>query len=181
MNAFEFLASVIDSLAWPILVGFSIYTLRNPVGELLQRISKLKYGKLETEFRERLNDIKLIPGKSSGQIKIDKTSSTSIELEDLAEVSPRTAVLETWIAVEKATTTFCEANGLPSKYSFQGLFNIAKEKDLDIDHIRTAYQELRLLRNKAVHASEFEITPNTAKEYMSAANFIIAELGMREN
>jgi len=90
-------------------------------------------------------------------------------------------VQEAWIIVEKATSVFCKANGLPFNLSYQGSFRHAKERDLDIDDFQTAYQELRLLRNKAVHATDADITYSTAKQYKKTANFIAAELSMRSH
>lgn len=181
MSILEFFASIINSLAWPVLIGFCVYVLRNPAGKLLERISKFKYRELEAEFREVLDDIKPIEARVSDRAKLDRSESASIALEDLVDVSPRAAVMEAWILVENATAKFCEAHGLPSRMSHQGLFRLAEEKNLDIAHLQTAYQELRLLRNKAAHATDFEIKPGTAKDYLRAANFIASELGMREN
>ena len=179
MGIFDFVASLVESLAWPVVVGYCVYILRSPAGKLLDRVSKLKYGELEAEFQERLNKIKPIQDGDTKRITQDEKNITLVTLEDLSEVSPRAAVLEAWIIVEKATSAFCEANGLPTNLSYQSLFRLAKEKDLDIEAFQAAYQELRFLRNKAVHASDSDITPATAKQYVSTANFIAAELGMR--
>lgn len=179
MSILEFLASIVNSLAWPVLVGFCIYILREPAGKLLGRISKFKYRELEAEFREVLDEIKPIGIRNSDQTALKAPESASIDLEDLAQISPRAAVMEAWLLVEKATEKFCEANNLPKTVSYQGFFRHSKEKNLDIDHLQTAYQEMRLLRNKAAHASDFEIEPGTAKDYLRAANFIADELGMR--
>jgi len=178
MGILDFFASLVDSLAWPVVVVCCVYILRAPAGKLLGRVSKLKYGELEAEFQERLSKIEPIQGGDTKGI-IQEKNITAISLEDLSEVSPRAAVLEAWIIVEKATSAFCEANGLPANPSFQGLFRFAKEKDLNIEPFQTAYQELRLLRNKAAHAYDSDITPTTAKQYIKTANFIAQELGMR--
>jgi len=178
MGLLDFVASLVESLAWPLIVGFCVYILRTPAGKILERISKLKYGDLEAEFQERLNKIEPIANGDTKRI-IQEKNITPITLEYLSELSPRAAVLEAWIIVENATSAFCEANGLPANISYQGLFQAAKKKDLDIEAFQTAYQELRLLRNKAVHATDSDITPITAKQYVKTANFIAAELGMR--
>ncbi len=178
MNLLEFFASIVGSLAWPVSVVFCIYILRVPAGKLIERVTKLKYGELEAEFQERLK--KIGPISEDGIKEIPKEqSTTSISLEDLIEVSPRAAILEAWIVVEKATLKFCEANGLPLNISNQGLFRLSEEKGLDIDAFQNAYQELRLLRNKAAHATDSDITRVTAKQYVKTAYFIAAELGVR--
>jgi len=178
MDLLELFASLVNSLAWPVTVVCCVYILRAPAGKLIERVTKLKYGELEAEFQERLNKIEQISEDDTKGIKQEQ-NVTSIALEDLSEVSPRAAVLEAWIIVEKATSVFCEVNGLPSNVSYQGLFRLAKEKGLDIEAFQTAYQELRLLRNKAVHATDSDITPATAKQYVKTANFIAAEFSMR--
>lgn len=181
MSILEFVASIISSLAWPMLVGFSVYILRAPAGKLIARISKFKYGELEAEFREVLDDIKPIESKVSERAQLEQRESVSIDLEELADVSPRAAVMEAWILVEKATVEFCEADYFPlSRISYQGLFRASKEKNLDIEHLQTAYQEMRSLRNKVAHASDFDIKPGTARDYVKAAYFISSELGMRK-
>jgi hypothetical protein len=179
MGILEFLASLVESLAWPTILGICIYIFRAQVGKLLERLSKVKYGDLEAEFQERLNNIEPVQNVKKLKIKEEEKNITTITLEELSVVSPRSAILEAWIKVEKATSEFCEANQLATNPSYQALFQVAKEKDLDIEPFKTAYQELRLLRNKAVHASDSDITSLTAKQYVKTAEFIIAELGMR--
>ena len=173
------MASLVKSLAWPAVVGYCVYILRTPVGDLLGSVSKLKYGDLEAEFQGTLGRIIHTQNATTQQIEKEEKGAPTVALEDLAEVSPRAAVLEAWIMVEKATVNFCKAHGLPANLSYQGLFRLSKEKELDIEAFQTGYQELRFLRNKAVHATDAEITSETAKQYVKAANFIAAELNMR--
>lgn len=175
MDLLEFIASLADSLVWPVTVICSVYILRVPAGKLIERVTKLKYGELEAEFQERLNKIETIPGIKREQ----NIASAAIALEDLSDISPRAAVLEAWIIVEKATSIFCEAHGLPPKIHPNALFRLAKEEKLDIEALEMAYQELRMLRNKAVHAADSDITSITAKQYVKTANFIAAEFSMR--
>ncbi|MDV6252713.1 hypothetical protein [Vibrio sp. EA2] len=150
------------------------------MGKLLGRVSKFKYGEIEAEFQERLE--KLVSFEQSEEVKVGvDTAGTSVALEDLAETSPRAAVLEAWLKVQKATSAFCIANGFPQDISHQGLFKLARERNLDIDAFQTAHQELRLLRNKAVHATDSDITTATARQYIKNANFLADEFNMRAN
>ncbi|MEZ9884821.1 hypothetical protein AB4374_13210 [Vibrio splendidus] len=180
MKDLEFVASIIDSLAWPATVLLCIFILKEPMGNLLGRVSKFKYGEIEAEFQERLE--KLVSFEQNEEVKVgDDTVDGSVALEDLAETSPRAAVLEAWLKVEKATRAFCIAKGFPHNMSHQGLFKLARERNLDIDAFQTAHQELRLLRNKAVHATDLDITTATARQYIKNANFLADEFRMRAN
>lgn len=178
MSLLEFIASLADSLAWPTTLVGGIYILRAPAGKLIERVTKLKYGELEAEFQERLKKVDKTSGRDTKESKQEQ-SFTSISLEDLADVSPRAAVLEAWITVEKAISVFCEVNKLHPRASYQDLFFLAKEKNLDIEAFQTAYNELRLLRNKAVHATDYDITSASAKQYVKTASFIAGEFSMR--
>ncbi|GLS91266.1 hypothetical protein GCM10007916_23350 [Psychromonas marina] len=180
MGTLDFVASLVNSLAWPVGVVCCIYILKAPAGKLLERVSKLKYGELEAEFQERLNKIETTQVGDENKV-VEEDTITSISLTELSEVSPRAAILEAWVSLEKTTSVFCQANGLPAKVSYQGLFKLAKEKDLDIEPFQAAYQELRVLRNKAVHASDLDITATTAKQYVKTANFVAQELSMRSH
>lgn len=178
MKTLEFVASAIDSLAWPVTVILCILILKEPVGKLLSRVSKFKYGEIEAEFQERLG--KLVAFEQSETVKANPDAAeVSVFLEDLAETSPRAAILEAWLKVEKATIAFCVDKGLPQNLSHQGLFKLAREKGFDIDEFQTAHQELRLLRNKAVHVTDSDITPSTARQYVKNAHFLADEFNMR--
>lgn len=178
MESFEFWASIIDSLAWPGTVILCVLILKVPTGKLLERVSKLKYGEMEAEFQERLGNLGSLEHSEEVKVKSDITEP-AVFLEDLAETSPRAAVLEAWLNVQRATNAFCIAKGFPQNTSHQGLFRLARERDLDIEGFQTAYQELKLLRNKAVHATDFDITPSAARMFVKSANFLADEFNMR--
>ena len=176
MNFLQFLASIIDSLAWPGVTGFGLYVLRKPAGKLLERVSRFKYKDLEAEFRDTLEDIKPPITDAIDVEVIEKSTVNTVSLTELAEVSPRAAIMEAWIKVENATADYCTSKGLDSRISYQGLRRLPQEQKKEIEHILTPYQELRVLRNKAAHASDFELKPESAKEYIDVANYIIQQL-----
>lgn len=176
MNFLEFLASAIDSLAWPILVGSIIYILRNPVGKLLDRVSRFKYKDLEAEFRERLEDIRPEDEEITETEPVDATNRETVFLSELAQVSPRAAIMEAWIKVEMATQNYLESAGLEKKYSYQGLRRLPSNVLNPIEHILTQYQELRLLRNKAAHASDFDLDSSSAREFIRISGYVVREI-----
>ena len=176
MNGFEFLASVIDSLAWPTLVGSVIYVLRDSVEKLLDRVSHFKYKDLEAEFRDTLEKIKSSDEEIVEPEAIEYSRQDSITLYQLADISPRAAIMESWIKIEKAVQQYLESAGLDKKYSYQGLRRLPTSYKEPIEHILTPYQELRLLRNKAAHASDFELNSESARAYAQIANYIVREL-----
>ncbi|WP_299178864.1 hypothetical protein [uncultured Neptuniibacter sp.] len=176
MDFLEFLASAIDSLAWPILVGSLIYILRKPVGKLLDRVSRFKYKDLEAEFRETLEDIRPADEEIIEPEPVDTTNPETVSLSELAEVSPRAAIMEAWIKIEKATENYLVSSGLEKKYSYQGLRRLPSNIRSPIEHILTQYQELRLLRNKAAHASDFDLDSSSAREFIRISGYVVREI-----
>ncbi|MEF7438278.1 hypothetical protein V4V36_13570 [Paenibacillus lautus] len=65
MTALEFTSSIVNTLAWPIIVTIIILILKKPLTQLLLSISKFKYNNLEMDFGKEL-------------IKIEKTLDKQI-------------------------------------------------------------------------------------------------------
>lgn len=166
----EFIASLVDSLAWPGLIAYLVFLFKGPLSALLNRLSSFKYKELEAEFRETLAEIEM-PQKELGQLAPTQIShAESVTLAELADTSPRAAVMESWIRIERATAKFLESIGLDKRMSYQGLRRLPSEHLSRIEHILTPYQELRLLRNKAVHGVDADLSPKLAKEYIEVAS-----------
>ena len=54
-----FIAQIINSIAWPLVVVFIVYQLKDRLAELLPRLKKLKHKDTELEFAEKLNELGL--------------------------------------------------------------------------------------------------------------------------
>ena len=169
MNLLAFFAQLVDSLAWPVLVAWLAYGFRTPIARLLGRIKSLKYKELEAEFEQTLDEIEIIPAPERPVAIEEDIARDTITIIELADVSPRAAVMEAWIRIERATRTYLDSDGLKRRYSYQGLRRLPSDKLKPIESILSPYQELRLLRNKATYADDFDINPNVAKEYVEIA------------
>lgn len=173
MTFLEFLAALVDSLAWPALVGYVIYLLRDSFAALLRRLSSVKYKELEAQFREALSEIKLPQEPASAEslsLEDEPSRPDTVSLIELADVSPRVAVMEAWIKIEHATRDYLESAGLDRRYSYQGLRRLPKSDRSKLEPILMPYQELRILRNKAAHGLESDLTPDVARDYIRVAS-----------
>src|SRR5574344_764540 len=99
-----FIAQIINSIAWPLVVVFIVYQLKDRLAELLPRLKKLKHKDTELEFAEKLNELAI-------DSEATKETTPAIErkpeineqfnfLLKLAEISPRSAVLESYRVLE---------------------------------------------------------------------------------
>ena len=171
-------ASIVDSLAWPVLVGFVIFFLRDPVVQLLQRLSRFKYKDVEAEFKDGLDNLQPAGETELDSKVLDPADGDSITLLELAEISPRGAILEAWIQIESSTRRFLESIGIERRKFYEGLKKLPHENLQQIEQIVQPFEELRVLRNKAAHSAEFDLSPEVAKRYIDTATWV--ERAIRE-
>ena len=172
MNWLELIASLVDSISWPILVGLVVYWLRHSIVALAERVSRIKFKDMEAHFKERLGELTPDDAKVAAEESMETAESKTITFMELADISPKTAILEAWIRIEVATRRYTKSLGLGKRLSYQGLRRLPQQHRQKIEHILTPYQELRYLRNQAARSSEFDLTPQVAREYIDVAIWV---------
>jgi hypothetical protein len=78
--------------------------------------------------------------------------------------------MEAWVKIEKATRDFYESIGLERRVSYRGLREVPNQHLRQIEPVMGAYNELRHLRNKAAHSSDFDLSADIAREYIVVAS-----------
>ena len=180
MDALTFIATIIGSLAWPATLLVAIFMMRRPIAELLPSLRRLKYKELEVDFGKELEKIEAVmdtvevKAKPKGELPVEvepePLPKTRTELlERLAELSPSAAILESWRNVERTLDIYFSRRGIERPRSGQTILG-----HLDYDpnfppQLVSAYQELRLLRNRATHDQE-NLTAEHAKEFSALAD-----------
>lgn len=188
MDPLEFIASLVSSLAWPVAVVVLALTfrkkLRKIIGALAQRIADMTEfsgpGSVNAKFGERVREVTDVTSKMeppSASVEPVPEDVAREQSEDVAEsmvyTSPRHAVLEAYIPLEKAAYDLVERTGGQRKdlqvllrnpvAALRKLSSVPKE-------VATSAAELRQLRNQAAHQHEsFEVEPDTVLEYLYAA------------
>lgn len=95
----------------------------------------------------------------------------------MAAVSPTGAIIEAWKEVEHAARKLAESSGLMlQNNSSRPYFNLqrALERDEQLPkaEIQT-YRELRLIRNRAAHLREDQVTVEQARQYIRLADRLV--------
>ena len=103
MNGLQFIASLVDSLAWPGVVCIFLWIFQERIGSLLPRLVRFKHKSTELEFSETMEklerDEQLVIEEAAGEVA---PNEQYLELVKIADISPRAAVMEAWIKVETA-------------------------------------------------------------------------------
>jgi hypothetical protein len=182
MDWFEFIASLVNSLAWPMAVVILVLILRKPLAGLIPLLQRLKYKDLELEFGRRVEEVseKLVAAIPRPTLKYVPSPSESRAIQ-LAEVSPRAAVMEAWREVERAVIGAAKRNDLSTGKeqgrvtSLRAIRSLEQAEMVERDKARLL-NDVRVLRNQAAHAPEFALSKDSAIEYVNAAQQLTSYL-----
>ena len=176
MDWLTFIATVIGSLVWPSAVVLLVVVLREPIKALLPLLQRIKYKELEMEFGRRVEEVREevareLPGETVLALPGDEPSA----LARIAEISPRSAVLEAWRGVELAALDAARAIGGESfrnkTLTFQAIRLLEQNESLDRS-VTSLLRDLRGLRNEAAHAPDFALTRESALEYAASTSAV---------
>ncbi|WP_353571096.1 hypothetical protein [Candidatus Albibeggiatoa sp. nov. BB20] len=176
-----FIATVIESLAWPAVVVLIILSFRDKLESLVPRLTRFKSGYIEAEFSERVNQLAsenedcLLPSKDLGLNEEKLPEDLKEALDDLltlGNVSPRSAIIESFLIAETAVARiinlhFPEIKLRSIKSPIQA--KILLQQGIFTDSQFHQFNELRILRNKAAHAEEFKANDVPLKIYIHLA------------
>lgn len=130
-----------------------------------------KAGPVEAEFDREIRELKSTAESQLPPLVAAPTMSPQRQkLLQLAEINPRSAIIEAWQGIEFSTRRFLESRELAitqkeARSPLERLRALNKYEALTRDEV-ALFNDLRSLRNQAVHAATF--TPS----YESTLNFI---------
>ena len=173
-----FIAQIIDSLSWPIVVIFTVWLTKDKLGDLLPRLKKFKHKDTELEFIEGVNEL-LIEGKPTKTDESKELELSRKALQGLANISSRSAIIEAYRIVEVAAVkaiekAYPELQGKDIKKQVQ-ISKMLRRKVLNSDRY-VQLRELLGLRNKAAHADDFSLSGSPIETYIDVALSITNEL-----
>ena len=180
-----FVASLVQSLAWPAGVATAVIVLRKPIAAMLgQGVRRLKAGPVEVEFdqvqAEVREDLARSPelaeaAPAEGQASTPATSLGK-ELSRLAELSPEAAVMEASRRIEYRLAEMLDDAGVPHRrIGLRGLARLAQEHGLISDETLAAIDGMSVLRNLVAHVRG-DIGVDRARDYLALADAVLYAL-----
>jgi hypothetical protein len=179
MDWLTFFSTIIGSIIWPVVIIILVIILKKPISDLIPLLKKLKYKDFEAEFSKDVAELRHIVKREIPQplpLPAGSTDQTVEKLTQLADLSPRSVVLESWRDVESSAFDATQRKELkitttlhPSPVAIGRALadaEIINENTLEI------FNMLRNMRNKAVHADDFSMDKDDALEYADMANKI---------
>jgi len=174
VDNYQFVASLVSSLAWPVAVVIVAIVFRAPIGEMIKRLEHVKsplfegWAKATAETR-----VALATGPSAGSTTGVRGSLTE-KFADLAATSPAGAVVMGWIEVEKLLSAKMVATGLPEqKFSGVRAPDAALQAGLISQETAEAIRGLATLRNLAAHGRVDDLDHERAMDFLTLADGVM--------
>ena len=183
MGLLDFTAATINALAWPIAVVVIVILLRTEVANLLARITKIKHKDSEIDLAQEVEAAANSADKALGGVSEADSDSERARINRLAEDSPRGAILDAWLSVEEAMADYEKWHGIEHANSHAAPHRRIQSiqwKNMDTptlgQGVLQMLDKLRRIRNDAVHSTDSDVTPETARNYAALAARVKAKL-----
>ncbi len=178
MDVLTFLSKVLDAIAWPSAAVIFLVILRKDLPVIAQSLRRFKYKDIELEFGAAAQAIaeevkEAVPPLNPDVCIFGSTrDALKSKLEAISELAPRAAILEAWLQVEAAAADVLRAKGLDSLKSYPGPLRLReglhKGGVLNGQQVKI-FEQLRTLRNEAVHVPDAEFTKSAVTSYIDSA------------
>ena len=172
------IAAVLNAVAWPLTILVITILFRKRIGSLISRLKKGKFGNSELEFesliRDAESDVEAVV--SQPQKEIDPA------LLALVDTHPRGAIISAWLQIERLANEVIESRGIctnePIRRSPTAAIREIEKADILPAPYIALFQDLRVLRNEAAHAQDFEPSPESVIRYLQLSQKLMD--GLRE-
>jgi len=183
MTLFEFISSIISSLAWPAIVLIIVFILKNPLSKILVSLTKFRYKDLEMEFERLQSSADALPETIENETipESERIIYTSLEeqIADISQRSPEGAILIAWSTIEAAISSAIMRLAIsPVSTSYRSVIHNIEclKKYTNFDNIVFAIlDDLRVVRNQVAHARDgrYKVSVEQALSYGKTAEKII--------
>lgn len=165
---------MIEALAWPGTFCAILFVARKELPEIIRSIRKLRFKDVELEFGEAAKAVAseakvAVPSSASSDQPKDEMT---LRLLSIAELAPRAAILEAWLQVEVAAVdairkrTSAKFTSMPAPLRLRD--GLMQAKILD-SRQGVVFDQLRTLRNEAVHFPDAHFTDESIASYIDAS------------
>ena len=180
MDWLTFFSNAISSLAWPVSVVVLVLLFRKPITERLPFLKKMKYKDLELEFEKELEQLQAevrpkLGGRPAPQLEAPKKD----ELAGLVSASPRLAILAAYREVERTLEDTALHLGARADITAPAALRYLHEKNAIDEASMKVVLRLQALRDKVVHATDFEPDEATGLDYAATARAVIRYLSQQ--
>lgn len=178
MDMLTFISELFKAAIWPVTLLFIIVFLRKPIRNLVPFLQKFKFKEFELEFSRKVSELIAETKSKMPEAIANSGNDQDIDkLSQLANISPRAAILEAWLELELAAIDASKRRNIQlSSSDLRSPLSLGKalEGAGIIDGFKKEiFDKLRNLRNAAAHAYDFALDSDAAFEYSKLAQFLV--------
>ncbi len=179
MDLLSFIAKLVESLAWPIAAIVLVILFRREIVSLAPYIRRLKAGPLEAEFEREVRELRTAVEAKKPDAAVDQPVWQE-SAEKLAQVSPRSAILEAWRQTELAAI-YALRERRPELSdekvrSTREVLRLLGETGLATPEEVALLNQMRFLRNQAGHIESFQPTYEAAMNFVQLAGHLMGRI-----
>lgn len=183
MTPLQFMASLLNSLAWPLAVVVIAVIFRVQIRHLASRpLRRFRAGPVEMDFDRLLSEVEVdverpLPAPSGRGPKSE--NPVIEELGELVTTSPVSAVMNAHAAVERELRGHvlrAVPDGNVSKMSMGQLLRLALNHGVITPETANAVEGITVMRNLAAHGRANEVTRQRAQDYLALVDAVLYAL-----
>lgn len=167
MDWLTFVAEMAKALGWPLAAVVIAWMFREQLKVLLSRVRKGKLGPAEFEFEESVRALK------TEAAELTKTAPPDLPKDTFALLAsnPRAAIITSWLEVEEAMRALLRARNFSPSAVVTPFRTIQAVRELGVvDPVYIEFtDEIRQLRNRATHDTDFSPSPESVLDYVRLA------------
>lgn len=177
MTWLDFIASTVETIAWPVVVVVLVVLLRKPLAKLLPLLARVTVKGVTVEFAETVRQVR---DEANERTRSQPEPAPSTAVQRASQVSPRAAVVEAYRELESGAISKLLSLGGPKceTLSSKGIRTLEDSSGLDRGTV-SLLRDLRGLRNEVAHAPKFALSATSASEYADAAARVAAHLASK--
>lgn len=172
MDTYTLISNLTSSLAWPIATVLIVHFLKEDIGKVLLKIKHIKHKNTEIDLGKEISETSKL-AKKDPDLKLSAITNESTLVDELATLSPRGAILESWLSIEKELDNYVVRHNIEKSGSKTFTLDEIAWHSLDYQGLGKGaieiLKKLRTIRNEAVHLQDSNIEPIHAKKYAALA------------
>lgn len=168
MNWKQFVASIVGSLAWPVLILVIVLAFRKEFSNLIGQIKRIAAGSVKVELAEQVAAVRAAGEAVEVEQAIDPSDAIALDpsLLQMVQSFPEAALLQAFKELEG--TILQIRSRLPDGKPFRTMVEVLKalvNQGYITESVLALFNKLRAARNTAAHAKgEEEMSPGEALE-----------------
>lgn len=179
MDWLEFTSSIVSSVAWPLAFVTAAVVFKNPLQELLKRMTDVELWGSKATFASELKKAEKTAHKIrrvSGKVGTAPAIARDDEYLKLAERYPGAAVLQSFKKVEAVLDEWQDAQGMTHPPTNEGFVQWLVQDGYLSDEEYELYKSVLRTRNIAVHDFEKSVSTGEALAYRDLCDKVVSYL-----